>query len=71
MAPLRTEATRLLDALNLARSEAVMHNNPVVLCPRPAPGEDDASCDSLFANGFGWCSAIALAMAASTLAATN
>ena len=49
---LRTEATRLLDALNLARSEAVMRNNPVVLCPRPAPGEDDASCDGLFANGW-------------------
>ena len=30
---LRTETSRLLDAINLARSEAVFRNIPVSLCP--------------------------------------
>ncbi|MFC1578862.1 GspH/FimT family pseudopilin [Pseudomonadota bacterium] len=49
---LRTEASRLLDALNLARSEAVIRNTPVALCPAPAPGDQAASCSGRFADGW-------------------
>lgn len=49
---LRTEASRLLDALSLARSEAVMRSTRVALCPLAAPGDPVADCSGRFADGW-------------------
>jgi type IV fimbrial biogenesis protein FimT len=49
---LRTEASRLLDALSLARSEAVMRGTRVALCPRAARDATAADCSGGFADGW-------------------
>ena len=49
---LRTETTRLLDALNLARSEAVLRNVPVSLCPSPMPSPGVPTCAGDFSDGW-------------------
>ena len=49
---LRTEASRLLDALNLARSEAVLRNTPVSLCPGSEAASGVADCTGQFADGW-------------------
>ncbi len=49
---LRTETSRLLDAVNLARSEAVFRNTPVSLCPSVMATSGEAVCAGNFANGW-------------------
>lgn len=49
---LRTETSRLLDALNLARSEAVTRNIPVSLCPSAAARSGEANCSGRYAGGW-------------------
>ena len=49
---LRAEATRLVSALNLARSEAILRNSPVSLCPGDAAPDTVTSCDGVFAEGW-------------------
>lgn len=49
---LRTEASRLLDALGLARSEAVMRSTRVALCPLAARGAQAGDCSGRFADGW-------------------
>jgi len=49
---LRTEASRLLDALSLARSEAVMRGTRVALCPLAARGAQAGDCGGRFADGW-------------------
>lgn len=49
---LRTETTRLLDAVNLARSEAVMRNTPVSLCPSVMASSGIPACTSSYAQGW-------------------
>jgi len=48
---LRTEASRLLDSLNLARSEAVVRNTPVALCPSSRAADGNA-CSGHYADGW-------------------
>ncbi|MCB1679546.1 MAG: GspH/FimT family pseudopilin [Halioglobus sp.] len=49
---LRTEASRLLRALNLARSEAVLRNQPVSVCPSSMAQDGSARCGGEFARGW-------------------
>jgi len=49
---LRTETSRLLDAINLARSEAVLRNIPVTLCPSAMAATGVASCGDRLADGW-------------------
>lgn len=49
---MRTEATRLLTALNLARSEAVRRNVPVSLCPSPYAVSGVLSCNGDYSVGW-------------------
>ena len=49
---LRTETSRLLDAINLARSEAVLRNIPVSLCPSTMADSGRALCAGEFADGW-------------------
>lgn len=49
---LRTEASRLLRALNLARSEAVLRNQPVSICPSSMAVDGSARCSGEFAQGW-------------------
>ncbi len=49
---LRTETSRLLDAINLARSEAVLRNVPVTLCPSAMAVSGEIVCAGQFADGW-------------------
>lgn len=49
---LRTETTRLLDAINLARSEAVLRNVPVSLCPSSMATSGLPLCAGDFSDGW-------------------
>lgn len=49
---LRTETSRLLDALNLARSEAVIRNVPVSLCPSFTDVAGVIRCAGHYADGW-------------------
>ena len=49
---MRAEATRLLAALNLARSEAVRRNLPVSLCPSRYAVSGDLSCEGDYSVGW-------------------
>ena len=49
---LRAESSRLLDALNLARSEAILRNLPVSLCPSAMALSGEATCGGEFAGGW-------------------
>lgn len=49
---LRTEASRLLLALNLARSEAIVRNMPVSLCPSSFSSGGDLVCEGDYSAGW-------------------
>lgn len=49
---LRAEASRFLGAINLARSEAVMRNQPVSICPSAMATTGTASCTGTYAGGW-------------------
>lgn len=49
---LRTETTRLLDAINLARSEAVLRNVPVSVCPSSMADSGMPACAGDFSDGW-------------------
>ena len=48
----RAEAHRLLAAINLARSEAVLRNRPVSLCPSPMASNGVAECSGVYSAGW-------------------
>ena len=49
---LRTETSRLLSALNLARSEAISRNAIVSLCPSRYASDGVAACSKTYADGW-------------------
>ena len=49
---LRAETSRLLDAINLARSEAVFRNTPVSLCPSAMATSGVPDCAGVLAGGW-------------------
>ncbi|MEM1153022.1 MAG: GspH/FimT family pseudopilin [Pseudomonadota bacterium] len=49
---LETETTRFLDAFSIARSEAVLRNLPVSLCPSAMASTGLASCTGTFDRGW-------------------
>jgi type IV fimbrial biogenesis protein FimT len=49
---LRAEVSRLLGAINLARSEAVMRNMPVSLCPSAMAATGVPECSGAYAGGW-------------------
>jgi type IV fimbrial biogenesis protein FimT len=49
---LRTEAGRLIVAINLARSEAVIRNVPVSVCPSSMAGTGIAECSGDYTDGW-------------------
>lgn len=49
---LRAETGRFLDAINLARSEAVMRNQPVSICPSAMALTGKAQCTGTYAGGW-------------------
>jgi type IV fimbrial biogenesis protein FimT len=49
---LRAESSRFLGALNLARSEAVMRNLPVSICPSAMAVTGQAKCSGTYAGGW-------------------
>jgi type IV fimbrial biogenesis protein FimT len=49
---LRSETSRLLGALNLARSEAILRNLPVSLCPSAMARSGEAVCGGEYAGGW-------------------
>lgn len=49
---LRTETDRLLAAINLARSEAVIRNIPVSLCPSGMANSGEPTCSGAYADGW-------------------
>jgi type IV fimbrial biogenesis protein FimT len=49
---LRAEASRFLGAINLARSEAVMRNLPVSICPSAMAATGQAECSGTYARGW-------------------
>lgn len=49
---LRAESSRFLDAINLARSEAVMRNLPVSICPSSMSITGTAKCAGTYADGW-------------------
>jgi type IV fimbrial biogenesis protein FimT len=49
---LRAESSRFLDAINLARSEAVMRNLPVSICPSAMATTGIPECSGIYAEGW-------------------
>ncbi len=49
---LRAESNRFLGAINLARSEAVMRNLPVSICPSSMATTGQAKCSGIYAGGW-------------------
>lgn len=49
---LRAESGRFLQAINLARSEAVMRNLPVSICPSAMATTGIPECNGVFADGW-------------------
>ncbi len=49
---LRAESSRFLHAVNLARSEAVMRNQPVSICPSAMAVTGKALCSGTYAGGW-------------------
>jgi type IV fimbrial biogenesis protein FimT len=49
---LRAEASRFFGAINLARSEAVMRNLPVSICPSTMAVTGQAECSGTYASGW-------------------
>ena len=49
---LRTQTNRLLTAINLTRSEAVLRNIPVSMCPSSTLATGEATCSGNFADGW-------------------
>jgi len=49
---LQTESRRLLGALNLARSEAILRNQPVSVCPVDAREPGVANCTGTYSDGW-------------------
>ena len=49
---LRSESIRFLRAINLARSEAVMRNGPVSICPSVMAVTGKAQCSGTYADGW-------------------
>jgi len=49
---MRVQASRLLGAINLARSEAVMRNTPVSICPSSMAFTGEAVCSGVYADGW-------------------
>jgi type IV fimbrial biogenesis protein FimT len=49
---LRAESSRFLGAINLARSEAVMRNLPVSICPSAMAVTGQATCSGTYAGGW-------------------
>ena len=49
---LRTETSRLLSAINLARSEAISRNTIVSLCPSSYVSDSVATCSKTYADGW-------------------
>lgn len=48
----QASATRLLGALNLARSESILRNQPVSVCPSSAHATGVAGCSGRYADGW-------------------
>ena len=48
----RSEASRMLAAINLARSEAVMRNLPVSMCPSAMSLTGEPLCSGIFSGGW-------------------
>ncbi len=49
---LHTESSRFLAAINLARSEAVMRNHPVSICPSAMARTGIPECSGIYAGGW-------------------
>ena len=49
---LRSESIRFLRAINLARSEAVMRNSPVSICPSAMAVTGKAECSGTYVDGW-------------------
>ncbi len=49
---LRAESSRFLDAINLARSEAVMRNQPISICPSVMATTGVPACSGTYAGGW-------------------
>ncbi|MDG2046887.1 MAG: GspH/FimT family pseudopilin [Halioglobus sp.] len=49
---LRSESIRFLRAINLARSEAVMRNRPVSICPSAMAVSGKAQCSGAYVDGW-------------------
>jgi type IV fimbrial biogenesis protein FimT len=49
---LRAQSSRFLGAINLARSEAVMRNTPVSICPSPMASTGKPECAGNYADGW-------------------
>ena len=49
---LRAESSRFLGAINLARSAAVMRNQPVSICPSAMATTGKAECSGIYAEGW-------------------
>jgi type IV fimbrial biogenesis protein FimT len=49
---LHAETSRFLGAINLARSEAVMRNLPVSICPSPMAQTGNPECAGTYADGW-------------------
>ncbi|MEH6636434.1 MAG: GspH/FimT family pseudopilin, partial [Halioglobus sp.] len=48
----RTEASRLVAAINLTRSEAVLRNRPVSMCPSSMAATGRPLCSGTYADGW-------------------
>ena len=48
----RVQASRVLGAINLARSEAVMRNTPVSICPSSMAFTGEAVCAGVYSDGW-------------------
>ena len=49
---LRSESIRFLRAINLARSEAIMRNQPVSICPSAMAASGKARCSGAYVDGW-------------------
>ena len=49
---LRTEVRRLHSAIHLARSEAILRNLPVLMCPSPMASTGERVCSGIFSEGW-------------------
>ena len=49
---LRTQTSRLMTALNLARSEAISRNSPVSLCPSSLVVSGQPICSGIYSDGW-------------------